>query len=54
VYLHANAKLGLARRLALVRAIEEGRSLRAAAGCFRRVAGDGAPWVASLAGRTLL
>jgi transposase InsO family protein len=34
MYLHANAKLGLAGRLALVRAIEGGLSLRAAAGCF--------------------
>ena len=32
--LHANAKLGLAGRLALVRAIEDGRSLKAAAACF--------------------
>jgi transposase InsO family protein len=32
--LHANAKLGLAGRRALVRAIEEGRSLKAAAACF--------------------
>ena len=32
--LHANAKLGLAGRLALVRAVEEGRSLRAAAAAF--------------------
>ena len=31
---HANAKLGLAGRLALVRGIEEGRSLRAAAAVF--------------------
>ena len=31
MYLHANAKLGLAGRLALVRAIEEGTSLKAAA-----------------------
>jgi hypothetical protein len=36
--LHANAKLGLAGRLALVRAIEDGR-----------LAGDRAPLVASLA-----
>ena len=35
MYLHANAKLGLAGRLALVKAIEEGRlSLRAAAASF--------------------
>jgi transposase InsO family protein len=34
MYLHANAKLGLAGRLALVRAVEEGLSLRAAAVAF--------------------
>jgi transposase InsO family protein len=34
MYLHANAKLGLAGRLALVRAIEDGLSLKAAAACF--------------------
>jgi transposase InsO family protein len=34
MYLHANAKLGLAGRLALVRAIEEGLSLKAAAVAF--------------------
>jgi len=34
MFLHANAKLGLAGRLALVRAIEEGLSLRAAAAAF--------------------
>jgi transposase InsO family protein len=34
MYLHANAKLGLAGRLALVRAIEEGCSLKAAAAAF--------------------
>jgi len=32
MYLHANAKLGLAGRLALVRAVEEGSSLKAAGG----------------------
>jgi transposase len=32
--LHANAKLGLAGRLALVRAVEEGWSLKAAAAAF--------------------
>src|SRR5258708_39564820 len=32
--LHANAKLGLAGRLALVRAVEEGLSLKAAAAAF--------------------
>jgi hypothetical protein len=31
---HANAKLGLAGRLALVREIERGSTLRAAAACF--------------------
>ncbi len=51
MYLHANAKLGLAGRLALVRAIEDGLTLRRAATCFRRVAGDGASLVASLVGR---
>jgi transposase InsO family protein len=35
MYLHANAKLGLAGRLALVRAVEGGLSLRQAAVCFR-------------------
>ena len=34
MYLHANAKLGLAGRLALVRAIEDGLSLRVAAAAF--------------------
>ena len=34
MYLHANAKLGLAGRLSLVRAIEDGLSLRAAAAAF--------------------
>lgn len=34
MYLHANAKLGLAGRFALVTAIDEGMSLRAAAGAF--------------------
>ena len=34
MFLHANAKLGLAGRLALVRAIEEGMSLKAAAAAF--------------------
>lgn len=35
MYLHANAKLGLAGRLALVRAVEEGLSLKGAAAAFR-------------------
>jgi hypothetical protein len=34
MYLHANAKLGLAGRLALVRAMEDGLSLRQAAAVF--------------------
>jgi transposase InsO family protein len=34
MYLHANAKLGLAGRLALVRAVDEGLSLKAAAAAF--------------------
>src|SRR3954447_19107176 len=34
MYLHANAKLGLAGRLALVGAIEDGLSLKAAAAAF--------------------
>ena len=34
MYLHANAKLGLAGRLALVRAVEGGLSLKAAAAAF--------------------
>jgi transposase InsO family protein/transposase-like protein len=34
MYVHANAKLGLAGRLALVRAIEQGLSLKAAAAAF--------------------
>src|SRR4029453_4252829 len=34
MYLHANAKLGLAGRHALVRAIEQGCSLRQAAAAF--------------------
>jgi transposase InsO family protein len=34
MYLHANAKLGLAGRLALVRAVEDGLSMKAAAAAF--------------------
>jgi transposase InsO family protein len=34
MYLHANAKLGLAGRLALVKSVEEGLSLKAAAAAF--------------------
>jgi len=50
MHLHANAKLGLAGRLALVRAIEDGLSLKQAAACFQVVAGDRTPLVAPLAG----
>src|SRR6266702_2063031 len=39
MYLHANAKLGLAGRLALVRAIEDGMTLKAAAAARGRAAG---------------
>jgi hypothetical protein len=46
---HRNAKLGLAGRYALVCAIQEGLTLKAATAAFQRVAGDGAPLVASLA-----
>ena|SRR5205823_5311161 len=49
MYLHPNAKLGLAGRLALVRAVEEGLSLKAAAARLQCVAGDSASLVASLA-----
>jgi transposase InsO family protein len=35
MHLHANAKLGLAGRFALVRAVEEGMSVKAAAAAFR-------------------
>ena len=51
---HANAKLGLAGRLALVSRIEEGRSLRAAAVAFRCLAGDCSPLVAPLDRRRAL
>ena len=34
MYLHANAKLGLAGRLVLVRAIDNGMTLKQAAACF--------------------
>ena len=47
--LHANAKLGLAGRRELVLAIERGLSLKEAAARLQRLAGDGAPLVASLA-----
>ena len=51
MYLHANAKLGLAARFALVQAIEGGCSIRAAARRLQRFAGDRASLVASLVGR---
>jgi transposase InsO family protein len=44
MYLHANAKLGLAGRLALVRAIEGGLSLKAAAGAFSVSAATAHRW----------
>ena len=50
MYLHANAKLGLAGRLALVRAIEERSVAEGGRGRLQRLAGDGASLVASLAG----
>ena len=57
MHLHANAKLGLAGRLALVGAVEEGLSLRAAAAVFnvspgacRRQTGWGPRLVASATG----
>jgi len=56
MYLHANAKLGLAGRRALVRAVEDGLSLKAAAAVFNvspatvHRCGDCASVVASLAG----
>jgi len=47
--LHRNAKLGLAGRYALARAVEEGLSLRRGSGGLQRVAGDRLSLVASLA-----
>jgi len=44
MYLHANAKLGLAGRLALVRAIEEGMTLKQAAACFSVSAATAHRW----------
>jgi transposase InsO family protein len=44
MYLHANAKLGLAGRLALVRSVEEGLSLRAAAAAFSVSAATAHRW----------
>jgi hypothetical protein len=46
---HRNAKLGLAGRHALATAIAEGDDAEAGCSLFQRVAGDGAPLVASLA-----
>ena len=51
MYLHRNAKLGLAGRLALVSAIEGGMIAEGGRGRLQRLAGDGAPLVASLAAR---
>ncbi len=51
MYLHANAKLGLAGRFALVRAIEEGDVAEGGRGRLQRLAGDGASVVASVGGR---
>ena len=48
---HRNAKLGLAGRYALVSAVARGMSLKAGRSLLQRVAGDGAPLVAPLAGR---
>jgi hypothetical protein len=52
MYSHANAKLGLAGRLALVRAIEEGQSLKAAVAAFDEpaVAKQGGVWSRNLRG----
>src|SRR5205823_1240360 len=44
MFLHANAKLGLAGRLALVRAVEDGLSLGAAAGAFSVSAATAHRW----------
>jgi len=49
MYLHANAKLGLAGRFALVTAIEQGMTLKAAAAAFS-VSPATAHLVAPLAG----
>ena len=52
MYLHANAKLGLAGRLALVQRDRGGAAVaEGGRGRLQRLAGDGAPLVASLAGR---
>lgn len=42
--LHRNAKLGLAGRLALVRAIEQGSSLKAAAAAFSDSSATACRW----------
>src|SRR5437667_309212 len=51
MYVHANAKLGLAGRFALVRAVEEGMSLKAAAAAFSGQ-GAGQPLRVALPGRS--
>jgi hypothetical protein len=48
MFLHANAKLGLAGRFALVEAVEGGCSIRRVAARFNVSPGDGASLVASL------
>jgi hypothetical protein len=50
MYLHANAKLGLAGRFALVKAVEGGLSLKAAAAAFSVSPATAHRLVASLAG----
>ena len=47
---HRNAKLGLAGRYALVSAVADGMTLKPGCSLLQRVAGDGAPLVASLVG----
>ena len=47
--LHRNAKLGLAGRFALARAIEGGMSMKAARGRLQRLIGNRTPLVAPLA-----
>ena len=49
MYLHANAKLGLAGRLALVQSIEAGCSIRARGGELQCLAGNRPPLVEALA-----
>jgi len=48
--LHANAKLGLAGRLALVKAVEEGMSLKVAAATFSVSPATAHRWWQLLAG----